>query len=123
MREGRTVGSIYGPQVSGDALDIFDDMIVTGSNRNREIIQMFSLSKRQLIYNIDWESASRKDVESGYIFGCKFSKPHPNLIIAGGAGKNEVKIFENNADGSGNFRILANIHELESPCLSLDTSK
>lgn len=84
---------------------------------------MFSFSKRALIYNIDWESSSRKDIEAGYVFGAKFSKPNPNLIIAGGAGKNEVKIFENNADGSATFRILANIHELESPCLSIDTAR
>jgi len=41
------------------------------------------------------------------LFGARFSKPNPNFIIAGGAGKNEVKIFENNADGSASFRILA----------------
>lgn len=57
------------------------------------------------------------------MFGTRFSKPNPNLIIAGGGGKNEVKIFENNADGSANFRMLTNIHELESPCLSLDVTK
>lgn len=84
---------------------------------------MFSLSQRKAIFNIDWESASRKDIESGYLFGCKFSKPHPNIIIAGGAGKNELKIFENNADGSANFRVLTHIHDLESPCLSLDVTK
>jgi len=76
-----------------------------------------------LIYNIDWETSSRKDIESGYLFGARFSKPNPNFIIAGGAGKNEIKIFENNADGSASFRILAQIHELEAPCLAIDTSK
>ncbi|CDW81377.1 wd repeat protein [Stylonychia lemnae] len=123
IREGRTVGSIYGPQISGDALDIYDDMIIAGCNRNKDIVQMFSLSKKQLIYNIDWESSSRKDIESGYLYGAKFSRPHPNYIVAGGAGKNEVKVFENNADGSASFRILSSIHELEAPCLAIDTSK
>ena len=123
LREGRTVASIFGPHISGDALDVHDDMIVTGSNRNKEIVQMFSYSKRALIHNIEWEATSRKDVEAGYLFACKFSKPNPNLIIAGGAGKNEVKIIENNADGSANFKIQGAIHELETPCLSLDTAK
>lgn len=53
----------------------------------------------------------------------KFSKPNPNLILAGGAGKNEFKIFENNADGSATFRVLCSITDLESPVLSLDHSK
>jgi len=56
--------------------------------------------------NIDWETSSRKDSEAGYVFATRFSKPTPNIIIAGGAGKNEVKIFENNADGAGTFKIL-----------------
>lgn len=123
IRLGRTVGSMFGPQVSGDALDLYDDMIIAGSNRNKDIMQMFSLSKRQLIANIEWESSARKDIESGFVYATRFSKPRPDLIIAGSAGKNEVKIFENNADGSGTFRILSSIIELESPCISLDTSK
>jgi len=109
--------------MSGDALDIFDDMIIAGSNRNKEVLQMFSYSKRALISNIEWEATSRKDIESGFVFGARFSKPIPNFIIAGGAGKKEVKIFENNADGSATFRILSSIQEFETPCLSLDTSK
>ena len=123
MREGRTVGSIYGPFVSGDSIDCFDDLIVAGSNRNKEVVQMFSLSKRALINNIDWESSSRKDVEAGYVYATRFSKPDPHFIIAGGGGKNEIKVFENNVDGSASMRIITHVSEIESPVLSLDTSK
>ena len=38
LREGRTVASMYGPMISGDALDVHDDLIVAGSNRNKEVI-------------------------------------------------------------------------------------
>jgi hypothetical protein len=38
LREGRTVASIFGPQISGEALDAYDDMIVAGSNRNKEVL-------------------------------------------------------------------------------------
>ena len=76
-----------------------------------------------MVSNIEWESATRRDLESGFVYSTKFSKPNPNLIIAGGAGKNEIKIFENNADGSSTFRTLAAITDLESPVLSLDHSK
>jgi WD40 repeat protein len=123
LREGRTVASIYGPFMSGDALDCYDDLIIAGSNRNKEVMQMFSLSKRQLITNIDWESSSRKDVEAGYVFGTRFSKPNPDFIFASSGGKNEVKIFENNLDGSASMRVLAHITEIDSPCLSIDTTK
>lgn len=38
IREGRTVAYIGGPHVSGDSIDIYDDMIVAGSNRNKNIL-------------------------------------------------------------------------------------
>jgi hypothetical protein len=84
---------------------------------------LFSLSKRTLINNIDWESSSRKDIEAGYVYATRFSKPDPHFIIAGSGGKNEVKVFENNVDGSASMRIVTSISDIESPVLSLDTSK
>jgi hypothetical protein len=44
-------------------------------------------------------------------------------LFAGGAGKNELKMFENNVDGSASFRTLAHMTDLETPCLSLDVTK
>ena len=38
IRDKAPVGSIGGPQCSGDSLDIFDDMIVAGSARNKEVM-------------------------------------------------------------------------------------
>lgn len=91
--------SIYGPSISGDSLDVHEDLIVTGSNRNKDVVQIFSLSKRQLIQNVEWEATSKKDPEVGFAYGTRFSRPVPHLIFAGGAGKNELKVFENNVDG------------------------
>lgn len=45
----------------------------------------------------------------GFVYATRFSKPIPNLILAGGAGRNEVKIFENNVDGSQTFKNMATI--------------
>ena len=119
---GQVADSIFGPCISGDALDIYEDLIVTGSNRNKEVVQLFSLSKRQIIHNIEWEASSKKDLEAGFVYGTRFSKRNPDMIFAGGAGRNEVKIFENNVDGSASFKILATVCEFDTPCLSLDTS-
>jgi hypothetical protein len=104
-------------------LDMTGDLIIAGSNRNKEVMQMYSLKQRDLIYNIEWDSSSRKDPDSGFLFATRFSKSSPNYIFGGGGGKNEVKVFENNADGSASFRPLAQISELDSPCLSIDTTK
>ena len=76
-----------------------------------------------MIHTIEWDSSSRKDIDSGFLYATKFSKPSPSFIVAGGAGKNEVKIFENNIEGQANFKLLASILDLDSPCLSIETSK
>ena len=38
LRTNKIVGSIGGPLIVGDSLDIFDDFIVTGSIRNKEVM-------------------------------------------------------------------------------------
>ena len=45
------------------------------------------------------------------------------MIIAGGAGKNEVKIFENNIDYAGTFKNQCTLDLFDTPVLCLDTSK
>ena len=122
VRQSKVIASIFGPQLSGDSLDIFGDMIVTGSNRQKDVMQMFSLSKHQLVQTFDYD-ITKKDLESGFVLGARFSQPHPDLIFAGGAGRNELKIFENNIDGSGSMRIMATLNELESAVLSIDVSR
>jgi hypothetical protein len=81
------------------------------------------LSKRSLIHTLEWEASSKKDLEAGYVYGTRFSKPDPHLIIAGGAGRHEIKVFENNVDGLQTMKILGTINELDSPCLSMDAAK
>lgn len=44
------------------------------------------------------------------------------MIVAGGAGKNELKFFENNIDYAGTFKTLCGI-DMDKPILSIDTSK
>jgi WD40 repeat protein len=44
IRANKIVSSIGGPLLVGDALDIYGDYIVTGSNRNKDVMQIFSIS-------------------------------------------------------------------------------
>lgn len=39
MRVKKSVGVVYGPNLSGDALDIKNGVILTGSYRNKEQLQ------------------------------------------------------------------------------------
>jgi len=38
----------------GDSLDIYNDYIVTGSNRNKDVMQVFSISQQKLVENFDF---------------------------------------------------------------------
>lgn len=53
IRVNGPVASLGGPLICGDSLDIYDDMIVTGSNRNKEEMITFSYSQRKRVHT--WE--------------------------------------------------------------------
>lgn len=110
-----------GSLVSGDSLDIYDDMIVAGSYRNKDVMQVYSLSQRKRIHNFDYNQSLSKDVDAGYAFSTRFSNDG-NFIVAGGAGKNELKVFANNADTKADFKIQMEIKDLPSPVYTLDTN-
>ena len=45
IRANKVVASIGGPLLVGDSLDILNDYIITGSNRNRDVMQIYSISQ------------------------------------------------------------------------------
>jgi hypothetical protein len=71
-----------------------------------------------MVTSFDWEN--RVSADTGFVCAAKFSKPIPHLIYAGGAGKNEIKIFENNPDGSQMFKQMAAVQDFDCPVLSID---
>ena len=64
----------------------------------------FSLSQMKKVHNFEFHQGSGKDYEAGYIFSTKFSNDG-NYIFAGGAGRNEFKVFANNSDTSADYKI------------------
>jgi hypothetical protein len=69
---------------------------------------------------LDYDGQKNKGTETGFCLAARFSKPHPNLIFAAGAGKNEMKIFENNCDGSQTFKLQSTGSDVGCPILALD---
>ena len=92
VRGGGPVGSIFGPVISGDALDISGNNLITGSHRGKDPLQLWDLGQREMIQSIEWEIGSTFS-ESAFLFGTQFSKKNGDLIAAGGKG-DELKIFE-----------------------------
>lgn len=69
----------------------------------------------RIIYNE--KLPSEKDCN---IFTCQFQKHTHDIIIAGGAGANEIKVFD--GDSQDPFEPCFKIKNLSRPCLSVDFS-
>ena len=119
IRTKGPVASIGGAQISGDSLDIFEDMIVTGSTRNKDIMQVYSISHRKLVHTFPY--SAHNDHETGFVFSTRFSNDG-NFIISGGAGKNELKVFMNNADSTATFKTQMEIKDLPDAVFSIDVA-
>lgn len=94
IRGRKSVGLLYGPHICGDAIDIQNDTVLTGSYSNKDVLQLWSFSKRELIDNIPWNGNSTEGYDYGFLYAAMFEKSG-KYIAAGGAGNNEVHIFKN----------------------------
>jgi len=125
IRDKGSFASIYGPAVSGDALDIQGNEILTGSWRNRDQLELWDFASRKRISTIDWEYG--KKVDTAFVYTCQFSKNGNGDILAGCSNLNEVKVFErsnqyrdcgkiSNSDKSIFNVDFANSHDMFSFC-------
>jgi len=121
-RVGRPVGEILGPSISGDAIDVQGDEILAGSNRHKEPLAIYSLSMRKTMSEISLDPPGINHAESGYVFCCRFGKDRDTpVLFAGTGGKNELRVFDNDSDGSGRFKDLGHINDNRGVIMCMDT--
>ena len=107
-----------GPKIGGDSIDMHGDMIVTGSDREDDIMQLFSISQQVRVFTFDYSPKNIKKVNDGYVLATRFS-PDGKFIITGGAGWNEVKIFANDSDSTALFSPVVESYRLPTPVFSI----
>ena len=99
LRESKTVGFVYGPHICGDSIDTRGDTMLTGSYSNKDVLQLWSIPERKLITTVKWDPLSSQDYEHGYLYTAVFEKGiKAQYMAAGGAGKNEMHLFNNVKD-------------------------
>ncbi|CAD8102441.1 unnamed protein product [Paramecium sonneborni] len=113
LRDKRSVGSIQGPNVSGDSIDFRNGQILTGSYRTNNQLQLWDFGKRSLITNIKWDST---DSDNSYIYSCQYSKINSDTILAGSSGNQEVKLFDINQ----NYEVSGWIRDLQEGIYCVD---
>ena len=77
-----------------DAMDVFEDQIVTANHHWDKQLSIHSISQRKKILDIEWEESNYLKEGSGFLYGARFS-PDGNLIFCCSAGRNEIKVFDN----------------------------
>ena len=104
-------------------MDIADDTIIAGSNRQDRPLSIFSLNMRKKILDIEFENPHSRDKVAGFVYAARFSKDKDqSVIFAGGAGRNEFKVFDNDTDGQGKYRVLGALSGHSDSYLACDTS-
>ena len=122
-RVGKPVAQILGPLVAGDAIDIGGDEILAGSNRHQNPLAIYSISMGKVIQEIPFDPPHMSYDQSGYVMCCRFSKDRDrSIIFAGGAGRNELRAYDNDTVGIGSFKQIGSINENRSPILCMDTA-
>jgi COMPASS component SWD3 len=91
--------------MSGDSLDYKDGIILAGSHRTKDQVQLYDFKQRKLIKDIPW--APGEDLDNFYIYTAQFSKVSNDTLMCGSSGLNEVKIFDTNHDHKPTCHISA----------------
>lgn len=100
VRESKCVGWVHGPQIAGDAIDIRNDIMVTGSNNYKDPLQLWSVSERKLIENVKLNPEGGSADMLGYLYTAAFNRSEGgyDFIAAGGGGLNEIRILSQKQD-------------------------
>lgn len=93
LREGGAIRSIYGPKICGDSIDIKEGFIVTGSYRQENQLEIWKCDTGEYISAVNWDEALQSEAPC-QVYSTQFQKGSGNILIAGGAGSNEVKVFD-----------------------------
>ena len=137
LRVKGPVESILGPHICGcDAIDFRNDgnTLLVGSYRQDDALQLYDMRKYECVRSYNWDGTgagemlfndggeeaklqSFKPKSAPMLYASRFNKKQ-DLIIAGGAGENEVRVFDYES-GS----IVAMISGLERAVLTIDTTK
>ena len=105
VRKRGPVAAIYGPHICGDAIDFKDDgvTIIAGSYRDKDSLEVYDLREYEKVRNIEWDglveqppvyvNGKKLPRDAPFIYSCLFNNT-TSQVIAGGAGANEVRVFD-----------------------------
>lgn len=94
VRTKEIINSVLGAHICGDALDMQDYQLLTGSWRVKEQIKIFDIRKFSVLETVNWEYNS--DNHTSYLYSAQFSKKTSNNYFAvGGSQINQYRVYDN----------------------------
>ena len=115
LREKKSVGSFFGPNISGDTLDYKEGEILTGSHRNIDYLEIWDLGTRKKRESISWEEDSYR--EGAYVYAAQFDKNQERkCVLAACSGINEVKMLDRERGNKELFKAFG----FEKGCYTVD---
>ena len=114
LRTSKTYATIYGPNLSGDAIDYRNGILVTGSHRSKEYLQVWDYKTKSKIQEINWEYAYQS--EGAYVYSAQFPKKNCDYLVAGSTGVNEAKLF----DVNNGYKPMAKLSDMKKGIYSVD---
>ena len=78
--------------------------ILTGSYRDKNVLEIWDLRQNEKVRDIDWNGVPEQHVKADgkvsraapFIYSCIINN-NTNVVLAGGAGANEVRMFDFNS--------------------------
>lgn len=121
LRTARSEGFLYGPMVCGDSLDYRNGIVLSGSWRNEDQLEIFDLKMMKRIKILEWEEFEENSQmnRKSYVYTCQFEKNFGEKIVAGSTGNNEIRVFDVKQD----FKCVDGLRDLEQGIFSLDWDK
>ena len=123
LRERKKIGDIFGPYICGESIDIKDEQISVGSYSSDGYLKVYDTKTMKKLDDIKWDSASGK---GGFIYQTKYipgsGARNNNILLAGSANANEIKIFMQEED-SKTYREINQASGFNGGVLSVDVAR
>ena len=110
LRVGKSMRSLYGAYLCGDAMDIKDGSVLTGSWRSKDALQLWDYGTGALLTNLPFSHAAEKEC---MLYTARFGRggAAEGVLAAGGSGANVAKVLDSKTGIClGSFEAEAPVH-------------
>ncbi|KRX02418.1 WD40-repeat-containing domain [Pseudocohnilembus persalinus] len=119
IRQNEAIGTIPGPEISGQSIDYQNGTILVGNYRVQNQLELYDLKERRKIKDIDWQMNPEEKHGGVYCYCASFQKSKQDLsFIAGSMGDNALN-FYNSQNG---YKVEASVFDMHEPIYSCEFS-